>query len=60
MQKPGTYRGHHPYEGMKGPYKIALMDDAQPFAVNVPRRVALSLMDKTKKELRRIEDAGVT
>ena len=38
---------------------IALKEDAQPFAINVPRRVALPLMDKTKKELRRMEDAGV-
>ena len=58
------YRAGYPdfFHGLckvKGPYKIALMDDAQPFAVNVPRRVALSLMDKTKKDLRRMEDAGV-
>ena len=38
---------------------IALKDDAQPFAINVPRRVALPVMDKIKKELRRMEDAGV-
>ena len=44
---------------MEGPYKIALNDDAQPFAINVPRRVALPLMEKTKKEIRRMEDAGV-
>ena len=58
------YCGEHPdlFHGlgkMEGPYKIALKDDAQPFAINVPRRVALPLMDKTKKELRRMEDAGV-
>ena len=44
---------------MEGPYKIALKDDTQSFAINVPRRVALPLMDKTKKELRRMEDACV-
>ena len=58
------YRGEYPYPfhglgKMEGPYKIALKDDAQPFAINVPRRIALPLMDKTKKELRRMEDAGV-
>ena len=58
------YRGEYPdlFHGlgkMEGPYKIALKDDAQPFAINVPRRVALPLMDKTKKGLRRMEDAGV-
>ena len=43
-----------------------LKDDAKPFTINVPRRVALPLMDKiavriasSKKELRRMEDAGV-
>ena len=41
---------------MEGPYKIALKDDAQSFAINVPRRVALPLVDKIKKELRRMED----
>ena len=44
---------------MEGPYKIALKDDAKPFTINVPRRVALPLLDKTKKELRRMEDASV-
>ena len=58
------YRGEYPelFHGLgktEGPYTIALKDDAQPFAINVPRRVALPLMDKTKKELRRMEDAGV-
>ena len=58
------YRGEYPdlFHGlgkMEGPCKSALNDDAQPFAINVPRRVALPLMDKTKKELRRMEDAGV-
>ena len=57
------YRGEYPdlFQGlgkMEGPYKIALKDDAQPFAINVPRRIALPLMDKTKKELKRMEDAG--
>ena len=59
-----NYRGEYPdlFHGlgkMEGPYKIALKDDAQPFAINVPRRVALPRMDTTKKEPRRMEDAGV-
>ena len=44
---------------MEGPYKIALKEDAQPFAINVPRWVTLPLMDKTKKELITMEDSGV-
>ena len=58
------YRAEYPYlchglGKMEGPYKIALKEDAQPFAINVARRVTLPLMDKTKKELIRMEDAGV-
>ena len=34
---------------MEGPYKIALNDDAPPFAINFPRGVALPLMDKTER-----------
>ena len=52
------YRAEYPYichglGKMEGPYKIALKEDAQPFAI----RVTLPLMDKTKKELIRMEDA---
>ena len=48
-------RGEYPdlFHGlgkMEGPYKIALKDDAQPFAINVPRRVALPLSDGQNKE----------
>ena len=59
------YRAEYPdlFYGLgniEGPYKqITLKDDAQPFAINVPRRVDLPLTDKTKKELRRMEYAGV-
>ena len=50
------YRGEYPdlfhgLSNMKDLYKIALNDDDQPFAINVPRRVALPLIDKTKKGL---------
>ena len=44
---------------MEGPYTITLKENAQPFAVNVPRRVALPLMEKTKRELKRMEALGV-
>ena len=52
-------RGEYPdlFHGlgkMEGPYKIALKDDAQPFAINVHRQVAFPLMHTTKKEMRRI------
>ena len=55
------YRAEYPdlFHGlgkMEVPYKISLKDDAQPFAINVPRRIVLPLVDKTKKELRRTED----
>ena len=44
---------------MEDPYKIALNDDAQPLAINVPKRVYLPRMDNIRKELRRMEDAAV-
>ena len=44
---------------MEGPYTITLKENAQPFAVNVPRRVALPLMEKAKRELKRMEALGV-
>ena len=58
------YRGEYPdlFHGlgmMEGPYKTALNDDAQHFAINVPRQIALPMMDKTKKDMRRMADAGV-
>ena len=44
---------------MEGPCTITLKENAQPFAVNVPRRVALPLMEKTERELKRMEALGV-
>ena len=44
---------------MEGSYTIALKEGAQPYSVNVPRRVALPLMDRTKRELKRMEELGV-
>jgi len=37
--------------GMKGAYHIDLKADATPFALMVPRRVAIPLMEKVKTEL---------
>ena len=36
---------------MKGTYHIDLRPDATPFALTVPRRVAIPLMEKVKTEL---------
>lgn len=40
-------------------YTIKLKPDAKPFALSVPRRVALPLMGKVKTELERMEQLGV-
>ena len=42
-----------------GKYHIQLKEDAQPFALSTPRRVALSLQPKVKSELQRMEQLGV-
>ena len=42
-----------------GKYHIQLKDDAQPFALSTPRRVALPLQPKGKSELQRMEQLGV-
>ena len=44
---------------MEGSYTVALQEGAQSYSVNVPRRVALPLMDRTKRELKRMEELGV-
>ena len=44
---------------MPTPYKIELRQEAQPYAVQYPRRVAVPLMPKVKKELDRLEALGV-
>ena len=40
---------------MTGAYHIRLRDDATPYALTVPRRVAIPLMPKVKSELERLE-----
>ncbi|XP_012942708.1 uncharacterized protein K02A2.6-like [Aplysia californica] len=41
------------------PVKIILKEDAQPYSVNVARRIPIPLMDEVKAELDRMEAAGV-
>ena len=44
---------------LQGQYHIKQKDNAQPFALTVPRRVAIPLLPKVKEELERIEAMGV-
>ena len=50
------------FEGLgelHGEYKILIKPNAKPYALNVPRKVPLPLLDKTKKELEKMLDMGV-
>ena len=45
---------------MKGePYKIRLKEDAVPFHISTPRRIAIPLMRKVKKNLDDKEEQGI-
>ena len=44
---------------LKDNYTVKLREDAKPFALTAPRRVALPLLPKVKAELQRMEDLGV-
>ena len=44
---------------LKGSYQIKLKDDAHPYILQAPRRVALPLLPKVKVELQRMEALGV-
>ena len=44
---------------MTGEYTIRLRDDAKPFVLTTPRRVAVPLQQKVKEELQRMESLGV-
>ena len=44
---------------LEGEYHIQLKEDATPFALTAPRRVALPLLPKVKRELERMEELGV-
>ena len=50
------------FEGLgelKGEYTIQLRPDSKPYALSVPRRVAVPLMGKVRDELERMEQLGV-
>jgi len=50
------------FEGLgklDGEYNIDLKEDAKPYAVTTPRRVALPQMDQVKEELAKMERQGV-
>ena len=44
---------------LSGEYVIRIDDDAKPYAISTPRRVALPLLPKVKAELNRMEQTGV-
>ena len=44
---------------LKDEYHIELMEDAKPFALSTPRRVAIPLMKRVRQELTRMEKMGV-
>ena len=44
---------------LEGEYSIQLEEGAKPYALSVPRRVAIPLMKAVKEELRRMENLGV-
>ena len=44
---------------LKGEYTIELRDDAQPFSLSIPRRVAIPLLKSVQQELDRMERNGV-
>ncbi|KAI4890398.1 hypothetical protein NFI96_026601, partial [Prochilodus magdalenae] len=46
-------------EKLKEPYKLELEPGAVPYALSTPRRVPLSLQDKVRAELNRMEGMGV-
>lgn len=52
----------HLFEGLgklEGEYTVQLQDDAKPFALNTPRRVAIPQMQPVKEELERMQQLGV-
>ena len=55
-QFPSLFRG---LGKLEGEYSIKLQEGAKPFALTVPRRVAIPLMKQVKNELERMEQLGV-
>ena len=51
-QYPSLFQG---LGKLKGEYSIELRDDAQPFALATPRRVAIPLLKRVQQELERME-----
>ena len=52
----------HLFQGLgklQGDYTIKLQEDAKPFAISTPRRVAIPLLKPVKQELQRMEELGV-
>ena len=56
MQFPQLFTG---LGKLQDSYKIKLRNDAKPFALNAPRRIAIPLLPKVKEELQRMEALGV-
>jgi hypothetical protein len=44
---------------LQGEYTIKLREDAEPFALTTPSRVAISLLKSVQQELKRMEEIGV-
>ena len=44
---------------LQGMYKIKLTEEAKPYALSLPRRVPIPLIDKVKEEIQRMETLGV-
>ena len=44
---------------LEGEYTIKLMDNAKPYALTTPRRIAIPLLPRVKAELERMERMGV-
>ena len=55
-QFPDLFRG---LRKLEGEYTIKLQEGAKPFALTVPRRVAVPLMKPVKEELEGMEQLGV-
>ena len=53
---PSLFRG---LGKMEGEYEIQLKDDAEPFSLSTPRRVAIPLLNRVHQELERMERMGV-
>ena len=55
-QYPSLFQG---LGRLEGEYTIELHEDAKPFALTTPRRVAIPLLKNVRQELQRMEELGV-